>query len=192
MDDMMRSGDDSDAEDVASPGMHSLAPRRENNHGMVGTPSSVKSESLLATQSSDGGWDISPDAIHSRDPIENSIAERTYLTVYLLLLLLLFPSPSAHPRPGPRHQPLHFFFTAICILCSKSVVMLNDAIHSLEMSKVLFRSCLERFSWDYHQLTAILFKIIWHSMDFEPSHLRDPQTISQMKVLHGHTELIMK
>lgn len=70
--------------------------------------------------------------------------------------------------------------------------MLNDAIHSLEMSKVLFRSCLERFSWDYHQLTAILFKIIWHSMDFEPSHLRDPQTISQMKVLHGHTELIMK
>lgn len=96
MDDILRGSDDSDTEDVVAPVVQSLAPRNENENGVVDTPSSVKSESLLATQSSDGGWDISPDANQSRDPIENSIAERTSFSclivpvfIYCTLTLLL-------------------------------------------------------------------------------------------------------
>jgi len=69
MDDMMCTPDESDTEgDMAT---HSSS-RQIEEVTRVETPS--KSESLLPTPSD--GWDITPDGVHSRDGLENSIAER--------------------------------------------------------------------------------------------------------------------
>ena len=80
MDDMMCTPDESDTEgDMAT---HSSS-RQIEEVTRVETPS--KSESLLPTPSD--GWDITPDGVHSRDGLENSIAERMSIHAFTLLAL---------------------------------------------------------------------------------------------------------